>query len=81
MLLYAVRSKHLSALATIALALCVGGGVSNLVDRLRSSGAVVDFINVGVGGVRTGIFNFADMAIMAGGFLLVISLARKPARA
>lgn len=81
MLLYAVRSKHLSALATIALALCVGGGVSNLVDRLRSSGAVVDFINVGVGGVRTGIFNFADIAIMAGGFLLVISLARKPARA
>jgi signal peptidase II len=26
----------------------------------------VDFLNVGIGSLRTGIFNVADMAIMAG---------------
>jgi signal peptidase II len=46
--------------------LIVGGGVSNLIDRLRYGGYVVDFLNVGIGSLRTGIFNVADMAIMAG---------------
>jgi signal peptidase II len=31
----------------------------------------VDFLNVGLGPVRTGIFNVADMAITAGAALLV----------
>lgn len=52
--------------ALLGLALCVAGGVSNLLDRL-AFGKVVDFLNVGLGSVRTGIFNVADMAIMRGG--------------
>ena len=40
--------------------------MSNLIDRLRYGGYVVDFLNVGIGSLRTGIFNVADMAIMAG---------------
>lgn len=52
-------------LALVGLALVFAGGVSNLADRL-THGAVVDFLNVGVGPFRTGIFNVADMAIMAG---------------
>ncbi len=80
MLIYAVRSRHLSAWTTVALALCVAGGFSNLIDRLRSGGAVLDFINVGVGGLRTGIFNFADMAIMAGMALLFVSLIQGPVK-
>jgi signal peptidase II len=50
---------------TVALSLFVAGGFSNWVDRL-SDGRVVDFLNVGIGGVRTGVFNVADVAIMVG---------------
>ena len=50
----------------VGIALVVGGGVGNLIDRLRYGGYVVDFLNVGIGPVRTGIFNVADMAIMVG---------------
>jgi lipoprotein signal peptidase len=39
-------------------------------DRV-SRGAVVDFLNVGTGSPRTGIFNVADMAVIAG---LVLTL-------
>jgi signal peptidase II len=50
---------------TVALSLFVAGGFSNWVDRL-GDGWVVDFLNVGIGGVRTGVFNVADVAIMVG---------------
>jgi signal peptidase II len=56
----------------LGLALFAAGGVSNWVDRVIS-GSVVDFMNVGVGWLRTGIFNFADVAIMLGAVLLVLS--------
>ncbi len=63
-------SSHLAG--TLALALICGGGFSNLLDRVRYEGRVVDFLNVGLGPVRTGIFNVADMAIMAGVVLLIV---------
>jgi signal peptidase II len=33
---------------------------------------VVDFVHIGIGPLRTGIFNLADVAIMGGGALLVL---------
>jgi signal peptidase II len=57
---------------SLALALFIAGGLSNWLDRLVS-GSVVDFLNVGIGGFRTGVFNVADMAIMAGVALLVVA--------
>jgi len=66
-----------------SLAMIVGGGVSNLIDRLYYGGYVLDFLNVGIGPVRTGIFNVADMFIMAGVLLLAfgpVVLARRPTR-
>ena len=45
--------------------LFVAGGASNLFDRI-AQGSVIDFLNVGVGSLRTGIFNVADVAIMLG---------------
>jgi signal peptidase II len=47
------------------LALVLAGGLSNLLDRIFR-GSVIDFLNVGVGSLRTGIFNVADMALMLG---------------
>ena len=37
-------------------ALILSGGMSNMLDRILA-GVVVDFMNVGVGNLRTGIFN------------------------
>lgn len=60
---------------TVALSLLLAGGFSNWVDRL-GDGRVIDFLNLGVGGLRTGIFNVADVAIMVGVALFVLSESR-----
>ena len=52
--------------------LVFAGGLSNLADRFLHDGYVLDFINVGFGTLRTGIFNLADVAIMAGVVMLLI---------
>jgi signal peptidase II len=59
-----------SRLAAAGLVMFLAGGISNLVDRV-AIGGVIDFLNVGVGPLRTGIFNVADMAIMGGIALLI----------
>jgi signal peptidase II len=56
---------RLSGPALVGLALYLAGGVSNLIDRVVR-GSVIDYMNVGVGPLRTGIFNVADIAIMVG---------------
>ena len=58
----------------VGAALVWAGGSANLADRLVR-GSVVDFLNVGVGTVRTGIFNVADVAITFGAALLVAELS------
>lgn len=59
----------------LGVALLVGGGVSNLLDRIIH-GAVIDFMNVGIGPLRTGIFNVADMAIMLGVGIVLLETCR-----
>ena len=63
--------------AAFGLALFVAGGVSNWVDRVLH-GSVIDFINVGVGPLRTGVFNVADVAIMVGVGIVLISEFTRP---
>jgi signal peptidase II len=70
---YVFVTRPQNPLVGASIALIVGGGVSNLIDRLRYGGYVVDFLNVGIGSLRTGIFNVADMAIMAGVVLWAVS--------
>jgi signal peptidase II len=57
--------------ALLGLCLLFAGGASNLVDRIIH-GRVVDFLNVGIGPVRTGIFNVADVAVMLGVALFLL---------
>jgi signal peptidase II len=52
--------------------LVFAGGASNWVDRVVR-GSVVDFMNVGIGPLRTGIFNVADVAIMVGVAVLLLA--------
>ncbi len=56
----------------ISLALVVSGGIGNWIDRITQDGVVVDFMNIGIGSVRTGIFNVADIAIFAGMIMLLL---------
>jgi signal peptidase II len=68
------RPARLHALGA---ALVAAGGIGNLWDRLVADGLVIDFLNLGIGPLRTGIFNVADLAIVGG----VILLALPPRRA
>jgi signal peptidase II len=61
----ALRARGTTRAQVAALALLGGGGLGNLWDRV-ASGAVTDFANLGLGWLRTGVFNVADVAIMAG---------------
>jgi len=66
-------------LQILGLSLMSGGGIGNLLDRW-AYGYARDFLNVGLGPVRTGIFNVADVALMAGCLLLLMqSLGRSTA--
>jgi len=70
-------STQMSRYQAAAFSFIVGGGGSNVYDRILE-GKVVDFMNMGLGGLRTGIFNVADMAIMLGLFMMIPLLFRKP---
>lgn len=73
--------KKFSRQETWAYSLVFAGGIGNLIDRsLRTEGKVIDFMNMGLGSLRTGIFNIADMAIMAGLILLLLVPKKDPAK-
>ena len=65
-LMAALAWRHRGSLwHAAAFALFIAGGASNWFDRVND-GSVVDFLNVGIGWLRTGVFNVADVAIMLG---------------
>lgn len=71
LLIYCLAFAPANPVTLSALALILGGGISNLIDRLLYGGYVIDFLNVGIGPLRTGIFNLADVFIMLGFVLLL----------
>jgi signal peptidase II len=78
MLVVVAVRRRWSGWPALGLALFVAGGLSNWIDRV-TQGRVVDFLNVGVGPIRTGVFNIADLAIMAGAVAFVWGeLSRRP---
>jgi len=54
-----------SRLGAVGITLFLGGALSNWIDRV-SFGTVIDFLNIGIGPLRTGVFNVADVAILTG---------------
>ncbi|MBO5695888.1 MAG: signal peptidase II [Alphaproteobacteria bacterium] len=56
----------------VPLALIAGGAIGNLIDRIRF-GAVVDFLDFHIGGWHYPAFNFADICIVCGVGLYLIS--------
>ncbi len=75
-LLHALLASKAAPVQIFALSLICGGGIGNLIDRVRYDGYVTDFLNMGIGPLRTGIFNFADVALMAGIALFVFQQRR-----
>lgn len=72
---YLISKRHASRGMFAALVLMLAGGIGNLIDRVANDGLVTDFINLGIGPLRTGIFNVADMALLFGaGFAVLSSL-------
>ena len=62
----------------VGLALVAGGGLGNWLDRMLHGGAVTDFVSVGLGPVRIGVFNLADLAVILGAILVAIEGRRPP---
>ncbi|MFO0697833.1 MAG: signal peptidase II [Nitrospira sp.] len=76
--LYLLVTKPPSTLFTVTWCLVLSGGVGNLLDRVFHDGHVVDFMNLGIGNLRTGIFNVADVCIAVGVALLVFQIFQRP---
>jgi len=76
-IVYAIKAQDLNLAQLVGLLLTLSGGIGNLVDRLINHGAGIDFLNIGIGSLRTGIFNFADVFIMAGIFLFMVAGMKK----
>ena len=57
----------------VGFTLLAASGIGNLIDRLLNDGRVTDFLNVGVGSLRTGIFNIADVVGVAGFLVLLLA--------
>ncbi len=71
------RSNPSERLLSFALGLAWGGAAGNLIDRVRSSRGVVDFIDIGVESWRFWTFNVADSAVTVGAVILAWLLARE----
>lgn len=68
--IYLFRSKGLSIYGQTGVAFLIGGGIGNLIDRILY-GSVTDFVHLDFAIFQTGVFNMADVSIMAGMFILL----------
>jgi signal peptidase II len=80
-LVFTIKTHGLGLMHLIGLSLVTGGGIGNLLDRLFNDGIVIDFIRLGIGPLRTGIFNVADVAIMGGMAVVMLFSARGQVKA
>ena len=70
---YIIKTKALDRLSLIAFCCIVGGGISNVFDRMVR-GEVTDFFFIDLGGIfKTGIFNVADLSVTTGMIMLLLS--------
>jgi signal peptidase II len=74
-----LRYSERTPLDLVGIGLVVGGGLGNWLDRLLREGAVTDFVRLSVGPLHTGVFNAADVAIVLGVVMLLMSSWRREA--
>lgn len=72
-----IVNRNLDRYVIIGLCCIIGGGIGNLYDRILYS-SVTDFMHIDLGGIfKTGIFNMADVSVMLGTALLLISFIKR----
>jgi signal peptidase II len=71
-LVLTLRVSSIGTLRLASVALLVGGGIGNLIDRVMNGGAVIDFMVLSLGPVQTGVFNVADLAVVGGALALAV---------
>jgi len=69
LIVFVYTLKHLQQMGTMkifSIALIFSGGIGNIIDRMVFDRHVTDFMNLGIGNIRTGIFNVADICVTSG---------------
>ncbi|MBC8984227.1 signal peptidase II [Pedobacter sp. N36a] len=75
-LYFVMTRKDLSPVLVFGICCVIGGGIGNLYDRIIY-GAVTDFLHIDFIVFQTGIFNAADLSIMAGMSLIIFDSFHK----
>ncbi len=70
-LFFILKKRDLTLNYALPIAFIIGGGFGNLYDRIYH-GSVTDFLHMNFQIFQTGIFNTADVSIMAGVFWLLL---------
>ena len=74
-LVFALRANSVNLWQLAGLSMTAAGGLGNLLDRIFNQGIVIDFVSFGIGPLRTGIMNLADIAIVVGIVLFMLASA------
>ncbi len=69
---YTAFSGNIPMNQVVSLSCVIGGGIGNLFDRIFNGGIVIDFLNFGIGGLRTGILNVADLSVTFGALAFIL---------
>lgn len=80
-IILSLKEKVFNSLELNSLAMVAGGGLGNLIDRIYYNNEVFDFALLKLGPLQTGVFNIADLFIVAGVVLLVFVTLRSARRA
>jgi signal peptidase II len=71
--IYVIKNRNnTNMLVYLAMIFIFSGGMGNLIDRILYHRHVTDFLNFGIGNVRTGILNLADTYVTAGVALMLL---------
>ena len=77
-----IKRYQLSMLIFFCYTLILAGGLGNIIDRVMHHMRVSDFLNFGIGNLRTGILNLADFYITTGvSIIIIIALLPKKKKA
>lgn len=80
-MLWSIIRNKITTAETMAYSFILAGGIGNVIDRLtHASGHVIDFMFIDLKFAtfaRTGVFNVADMAIVAGVLILLLFTQKK----
>ncbi len=68
---YILAKPNINRVTLLGVILIIGGGFGNIYDRMMR-GSVTDFLHINFVIFQTGVFNVADMSIMAGMFIVLI---------